>query len=106
MRAPETGFAWATSRFDGSFLPFARTEAERVAARDPRPSLEARYPTRADFVAAVTAAAERQVSVGLLLPEDVARTLAENAGLYDRILARDPSDQGCGYLFAEARRAD
>lgn len=106
LRAPETGFAWATSRFDGSFVPFARTEAERVAAGDPRPSLEARYSTRGDFVAAVQAAAERQVAAGLLLPEDVARTLAENAGLYDRILARDPSDQGCGYLFAEARRAD
>jgi hypothetical protein len=104
LRAPETGFAWATSRFDGSFVPFARTEAERVAAGDPRPSLEARYPTRDDFVAAVRAAAERQVAAGLLLPEDVARTLAENAGLYDRILARDPSDQGCGYLFAEARK--
>src|SRR5262249_17873000 len=39
LRAPETGFAWATSRFDGSFVPFARTEAERAAAKDPRPSL-------------------------------------------------------------------
>ena len=37
-RAPETGFAWADARFDGSFQPFARTEAERKAAHDPRPS--------------------------------------------------------------------
>ena len=100
LRAPETGFAWATSRFDGSFVPFARTEAQRLAAGDPRPSLELRYPTREDFVAAVRAAAERQVAAGLLLPEDVPRTLAANAGLYDRILARDPADQGCNYLFA------
>jgi hypothetical protein len=101
LRAPDTGFAWATSRFDGSFVPFARTEAERVAAGDPRPSLEARYANRDAYVAAVRAAAERQVAAGLLLPEDVERTLKENAGLYDRIIAREPADQGCTYLFAQ-----
>jgi len=99
LRAPETGFAWATSRFDGSFVPFARTEAERMAAGDPRPSLEMRYPTRDAYVVAVKAASERQVAAGLLLPEDVERTMSKNLGLYDRILARDPTDQGCGYLF-------
>jgi hypothetical protein len=100
LRAPETGFAWATSRFDGSFLPFARTEAERRANNDPRPSLEARYPTRNDYVAAVRAAAERQIAAGLLLREDLERTMERNVGLYDRIQKRDPSDASCGYLFA------
>jgi hypothetical protein len=98
-RAPETGFAWATARFDGSFAPFARTEAERRAAGDPRPSLEARYGSRDDFVAKVRAAAARQVDAGLLLAEDVPRTVAENTGLYDRIMVRDPADRGCGYLY-------
>lgn len=101
LRAPDTGFAWATSRFDGSFVPFARTEAERLAAGDPRPSLEARYATRDAYVAAVQAAADRQVAAGLLLPEDIERTIKENVGLYDRIIARDPADQGCDYLFAK-----
>jgi hypothetical protein len=99
LRAPDTGFAWATSRFDGSFVPFARTEAERSAAGDPRPSLEVRYATRDAYVAAVRDAAARQVAAGLLLPEDVERTMKENVGLYDRIMARDPADQGCAYLF-------
>lgn len=98
QRAPETGFPWATARFDGSFLPFARTEAERRALRDPRPSLEARYPTRADFEAKVRAAAAGEVAAGFLLPEDVARAVAENLGLYDRILLHDPQDQTCRYL--------
>jgi hypothetical protein len=101
LRAPDTGFAWATSRFDGSFVPFARTEAERVAAGDPRPSLEERYANRDAYVAAVRAAAERQVVAGLLLAEDVERTLKENVGLYDRILARDSADQSCNYLYAQ-----
>jgi len=102
QRDPATGFAWATARWDGSFLPFARTEAERRASGDPRPSLELRYPTRADYIAKVRAAAARVVAAGFLLPEDVERTVKENLGLYDRIMARDRSDKGCEYLFASA----
>lgn len=98
-RDPATGFPWADARFDGSFQPFARTEAERRATGDPRPSLEARYPTRDVYIAKVRAAAGREVEAGFLLPEDVERTVKENVGLYDRIMAKDPKDQGCGYLF-------
>jgi hypothetical protein len=100
-RAPETGFPWATARWDGSFVPFARTQAERRAAGDPRPSLQERYPTREDFIAKVRKAASQQIAEGFLLQEDEERALSENVGLYDRILAHDPDDRGCGYLFAE-----
>jgi hypothetical protein len=100
-RAPDAGFPWANARFDGSFVPFARTEAERKAAGDPRPSLEARYPTRDAYIAKVRAAAARVVEASFLLPEDVERTVRENVGLYDRILARDPNDRSCQYLFAQ-----
>ena len=99
-RAEDTGFAWATARFDGSFLPFARTESERIAAHDPRPSLAARYPSRDVYVAKVNDAARRQVAAGFLLPEDVERAVKENVGLYDRILAHDPKDLSCRYLFS------
>jgi hypothetical protein len=101
LRAPETGFAWATARFDGSFVPFARTEAERLAANDPRPSLESRYATREDFVAKTREAIKRQVAAGLLLEEDVDRAEKENTGLYDRILKKEPGDQSCKYLFGD-----
>jgi hypothetical protein len=100
-RDPATGFPWATARFDGSFVPFARTEAERRASGDPRPSLAARYPTRAAYVAKVRAAAARQVKAGFLLPEDVERAVSENVGLYDRIMIHDPKDRSCAYLFPE-----
>jgi hypothetical protein len=99
-RAPETGFAWATARWDGSFVPFARTEAERRAAGDPRPSLEERYPTREDFIARLREAISQQVAAGFLLPEDEPRAATESFGLYDRILAHDPGDRSCAYLFA------
>ncbi len=98
-RKAETGFPWATARFDGSFQPFARTEAERLASGDPRPSLETRYPTRDVYVEKLHAAAARQVAAGFLLTEDVDRAVAENLGLYDRILAHSPTDQACTYLF-------
>ena len=54
----------------GSVVPFFRTLAERQAANDPRPSLQERYPTHANYVARVTAAANSLVARRLLLPED------------------------------------
>ena len=54
----------------GAVLPFAATKAEREAARDPRPSLEERYPTPAAYAVAVRAAADRLVAERLLLAED------------------------------------
>lgn len=61
----------------GSFIPFARTRAERLATGDARPSLEERYGDHAGYVAAVRAAAERLVRQDLLLPEDAARLIVE-----------------------------
>ncbi|GJD51729.1 hypothetical protein OPKNFCMD_4485 [Methylobacterium crusticola] len=58
---------------DGSWLPFARTRAEREAAGDPRPSIAERYPDRSAYGAAVARAAEALVRDRLLLPEDAAR---------------------------------
>jgi hypothetical protein len=101
LRAPETGFAWATGRFDGSFIPFARTEAERRAAGDPRPSLQERYPSREDYINRVRGAANQQIAAGFLLDEDLERAMTENIGLYERIMAHDPADKSCRYLFAE-----
>jgi hypothetical protein len=100
QRVPETGFPWATARFDGSFVPFARTEAERRSSADPRPSIESRYPTRGAFLAKVQIAAKHQVKAGFLLPEDVERAVSENLALYDRVMAHAPEDQSCQYLFA------
>jgi hypothetical protein len=100
QRAPETGFSWATARFDGSFVPFSRNDAERRMSGDPRPSIESRYGTRGAYIAAVRAAAKDQVAAGFLLPEDVERAVSENVGLYDRIMTHLPDDQSCQYLFA------
>lgn len=62
--------------FIGGFIPFARTEAERRAAGDHRPSLEERYGDHAGFVARVEKAAADQVAQGWLLPDDAQRLIS------------------------------
>lgn len=64
----------------GSFVPFARTRAEREAVHDPRPSLEERYGSHAGYVAAVQKSAAEQVSAGFLLPEDAERIVDQVEG--------------------------
>ena len=61
----------------GSFIPFARTQPEREAAGDPRPSLEERYRDHAGYVAAVRAAAARLVAARLLLQPDADLLIAQ-----------------------------
>ena len=61
----------------GSYIPFAQTRAERERAKDPRPSIEERYPTHKAYVRAVSLAAIRLYRHRLLLDEDVTRYLAE-----------------------------
>jgi hypothetical protein len=61
----------------GSFVPFARTRAERLATGDPRLSLEERYPTAEAYIAQVRRAAETLVARRFLLPEDAAQLVAE-----------------------------
>ena len=45
------------------------------------------------------AAAAAVVGQGFLLPEDVDALVREAGGLYDRIMAHDPADPSCRYLF-------
>ena len=55
---------------NGQFIPFAKTEADRAKTNDPRPSVEARYKTFADYHGKVRSALEQMVSDRLLLCED------------------------------------
>jgi hypothetical protein len=53
---------------NGSFYPFAQTRAARLAAGDPRPSLEERYGTHAGFVCVVQLATRKALSQRFLRP--------------------------------------
>lgn len=60
----------------GSMIPFAQTEAERRRADDPRPSLEARYPSRNAWATRLADAVSCLVAERLLLAEDGDRLIA------------------------------
>ena len=60
---------------NGSFIPFAKTQADRLATGDPRLSLEERYGDHRGFVDAVRRASEQSVRRRFLLEEDAKITV-------------------------------
>src|SRR5438552_10870643 len=63
-----SGFhAGQVCNYVGGMVPFAKTKAARLAAGDPRLSLEERYKTHDGYVAAVRAAADNAACQGYLL---------------------------------------
>ncbi len=65
--------------FQGGYVPFARTRAQRDASGDPRLSLEERYGTQEGYVCAVRRAADTLVRDRYLLPADAERLVADAA---------------------------
>jgi len=61
----------------GSAVPFALTREDRVARKDPRLSIEERYPTDAAYVDAVQRASDDLVQARLLLPQDAAAAVEQ-----------------------------
>jgi hypothetical protein len=55
----------------GQYIPFKKTKAERLAAGDPRASVEERYKSFKDYAKKVTKAMDGMVKDRLLLCEDV-----------------------------------
>jgi Alpha/beta hydrolase domain len=79
--ATYTGWALRADGLDGcdaagQQVPFAKTKAERLAAGDPRPSIEERYADHATYVSLVTRAAQELKTQRFMLDEDVAATIA------------------------------
>jgi Alpha/beta hydrolase domain len=73
---------WAQGRvcgFQGGYIPFARTRAEREQRGDPRPSLQERYGTQAGYLERVRAAAAALVVEGFLEAGDAERLVSEAA---------------------------
>jgi hypothetical protein len=62
--------------YQGGWIPFAKTKAERLANNDPRLSLEERYGNHAGYVDAVRKAAAEIVAQGYLLQADADALIA------------------------------
>lgn len=76
VREGMAGGNGALRDFVGTWIPLARTEAERLASGDPRPSLEALYPDREAYLDRLRMAAGALTEAGFLLPEDVGAAVA------------------------------
>jgi alpha/beta hydrolase family protein len=78
-RHPEQGAPGDLMQMMGSTLPFPRTPAERERRGDPRASIQERYGSRSEYLAAVRAAASALVAARHALAEDV-EAMVERAG--------------------------
>jgi hypothetical protein len=67
----------------GSYIPFARTRAEREKNHDPRLSIEERYSGREDYLGRVRAAANALSKDRCLLQEDVSSVVDEAGKHWD-----------------------
>jgi hypothetical protein len=67
----------------GSYIPFARTKADRDRAGDPRLSIEERYRNRDEYVGRFAAATLDLVARGYVLAEDMADLLQHAGEHYD-----------------------
>ncbi len=62
---------------NGMMVPLAQTRTERLAASDPRPSVEELYGSNCGYIARVTDAARALAAQRLMLDEDVDRVSRE-----------------------------
>ena len=82
------------SSMKGSYIPFARTAAERKANNDPRLSIEERYRNREHYLGLAANAALKLVDEGYLLAEDVPEILRKARAHWDYLVEprEAPSD--------------
>jgi hypothetical protein len=85
LRTAEIGAPGELNSMIGSFLPFARTKAERTGKGDPRPSIEERYASREEYLKKYEAAARELVKTGYLLEGDVAKIVEQGAERWDNL---------------------
>jgi hypothetical protein len=83
LRDPSIGAPDQRVSFLGSYIPFAKTAAERQRAGDPRLSLAERYNGREDYLKRYQQAAEQLVKERWLLQEDVPAVMERGAKEWD-----------------------
>jgi hypothetical protein len=93
LRHPDTGAPGQVIGTTGSTIPFRATRHERELAGDPRPSIEERYGSRADYLDQVQAAAKALVDEGFLLAEDLDNLVEQASERYDWLVSPVPQPQ-------------
>jgi Alpha/beta hydrolase domain len=83
-----SGPAHVVSSTQGSFIPFARTRADRERIDDPRPSVAERYRNRDEYLSRIAGAASSLVQKRFLLKADVARIVAQAGTRWDYVTSQ------------------
>jgi hypothetical protein len=83
LRAPQIGAPTQRVSFIGSYLPLAKTRAERASSGDPRLSIQERYSDKEQYLQLYRKAAERLIEQRFLLPEDLPAILERGALEWD-----------------------
>ena len=76
LRDESIGGAGELLNLQGGYIPFAATKKAQQEAKDPRPSLEERYKSYAEYERRYLEAAERLIGRGYMLAEDLPRLKA------------------------------
>jgi hypothetical protein len=79
LRDPSIGAPGERVAFEGSYLPFPKTPADRQKTGDPRSSIAERYASREEYLARFAAALDELIRQRWILPEDRAALLRRGA---------------------------
>jgi len=83
FRSPAIGGPNELVSLLGSAIPFARTRAAREAARDPRRSIDERYPSSEAYLARIREAGQKLVDGRYLLAEDLSKVVERGREHWD-----------------------
>jgi len=85
LRDPSIGAAEQRVPFEGSFLPFPKTAAERQQSGDPRKSIAERYTSREDYMQRFGKAVDKLVTERWILEEDRAALIQRGELEWDEL---------------------
>lgn len=88
LRDSSIGLSDLRLSFYGSFIPFAKTAAERQQNGDPRPSVAERYASRDDYLGKFAEAELKLVQARFLLKEDVPALLERGKREWDEVVGQ------------------
>ena len=89
LRDPSIGASDLRLSFYGSFIPFAKTKAEREKSGDPRLSTAERYGSREDYMRKFKEAANELIRERFLLPEDLPALMERGSREWDEVTRPD-----------------
>jgi hypothetical protein len=90
LRSPKIGAPDQLYSMAGSWIPFPVNKAQRRKLKDPRSSIEERYPTKDDYLEKITAAGQQLVKQGFMLDRDIVKLRDRGAQEWDYVTAPRP----------------